>query len=76
MNMEKVVIFRAWKNGGKGNWTVQFGKKEKFKVGESTNFTDILDTVKYAKGLRTLGSKNMLVIGESNKKPFKLPNEG
>lgn len=57
MNMERVVIFRAWKDVGIGFWTVQFGKKEGFKVGESKNFTNISDAVRYAKGLRTPGSK-------------------
>lgn len=74
MNMEKVVIFRAWKDGGVGFWTVQFGRKERHKVGENVNFTDISDAVSYAKGLHPKGSKSMLFIGESDKKPFKLPN--
>ena len=73
INMEKVVVFRAWKDGGVGFWTVQFGRKETSQVGVSVNFTDVSDAVDYAKGLRIPGSGNMLFIGESDKKPYKLP---
>ena len=71
MNMEKVVIFRAWKEAG--FWTVQLGKKEEFQIGKNCDFKDVKEAIKYTEKLRYSTSKNMLFIGESDKKPFKLP---